>query len=113
MKTKSLEERLKEFAGYCFKLSMQLKLYNPDGSDTCNICGTSPNKLFKEVEKLIKSELDNRDKEWIEAVGEESYCISCEILGEENFNGWCSECKQIKLRNQLRLEIKNKMEIQK
>jgi len=81
MKTKSLEERLVPI--------LTEVIYSEDVDKTCKI-----------LLKLIKSELDNRDKEWIEAVGGLE-----DVFDKNNFPNTSAF-----IRNQLRLEIKEKME---
>jgi len=70
---------------------------------------------YQENLGIIKSELDNRDKEWIEAVGEMEEADTLMSMKETQTEeikryGWSEESKKFG-RNQLRLEIKNKVGI--
>jgi hypothetical protein len=86
MKTKSLEERLREIFTKIFGSS----IYIESGRHY---------EIVKPLTDFIKSELDNRDKQWLEAVGE-----------DEPDPGYINNmADERETRNQLRLEIKNLM----
>jgi hypothetical protein len=107
-KTKGWEELKKQF-----NIKFCIKRTELDGYVYRGICPTvTEDMMWAWIEKQISQALQDRDKQWLEAVGEEEKFeepLVLEIEGKVIRNVLQEQLKA-DVRNQLRLEIKKKME---